>query len=507
MDYCQTTYGQSLRIFLLMLLCVGISAGLVWGPALAVAVGMMLLILLSTQMAGLQSRITSAEILTLFLVTGTIGLGRAFSYQGIRIEETNLYVTEAVLAAAWILVIVRQAAAKERLVRRSGLNGLFLVYYALGAICLLRGVSQFGMEALRHSVIVYYSLFYFLILNLITDEHKLKRFLKFSLIGAALAVAVIFYNFLVGTGLQTSTEVKRYGANIGALSLVLCMLFWLSLTVFKIRGRAKVLLSILLPFQLFAAVFLIQHRSLLVALIGGLLFILALVSKARTLKYLILAICVFLLVVGLNQVSGILSGNLLVKDTLARALSTLTPEKDPNSTHRMVMWSQILHRTAKQPVLGEGFGPPFSVFSGRRFYDYAERRLHPHNSFLWILNRMGIVGFGVFCFLILKFYGSGIRAYRRMNAGKYKAYLLAFLSSHFCISIFAFFNVVLEGPSMGIFFWIVMGLTMALINIEKERWERLNLELKVRAQNDANADSGSLAPSLPRGGGDDKMAG
>jgi O-antigen ligase len=195
-----------------------------------------------------------------------------------------------------------------------------------------------------------------------------------------------------------------------------------------------------------------------------------------------------------------------VKDTLARALSTLTPEKDPNSAHRMVMWSQILYRTAKQPVLGEGFGPPFSVFSGWKFYDYTERRLHPHNSFLWILNRMGIIGFGVFCFLILKFYSSGIRAYRRMNAGKYKAYLLAFLSSHFSIAIFAFFNVVLEGPSMGIFFWIVMGLTTALINMDKGRWEKLNLELKVQTQKNADADSGSLAPSLPRGGGDDKMA-
>jgi O-antigen ligase len=507
MDYCQAAYGQSIKVLLLTLLCLGISAALVWGPALTVAVGTLVLILLSTQIVGVHSKIDSAGILLLFLVIGTISFGRTFSYLAIRVEETTLYVTEAVLVAAWLLVVTRKMAAKERLIRTSGLNGLFLIYYALGAICLLRGVSEFGMEALRHSVIVYYSLFYFLILELITDEHQLERFLKFSLIGAAIAVAVIFYNFLVGTGLQTTTEVKRYGANIGALSLVLCMLFWLSLTVFGIRGRGRVLLSILLPFQLFAAVFLIQHRSLLVALIGGLLFILALVSKARTLKYLVLAIAVLLLIVGINQVSGVLSGNLLVKDTLARALSTLTPEKDPNSAHRMVMWNQILVRTAKQPLLGEGFGPPFSVFSGWKFYDYTERRLHPHNSFLWILNRMGIIGFGIFCFLILKFYSSGIRAYRRMNAGKHKAYLLAFLSSHFCISIFAFFNVVLEGPSMGISFWIVMGLTTALINIEKERWEKLNLELKVQTQKDADTDSGSLAPSLPRGGGDDKVAG
>jgi O-antigen ligase len=126
--------------------------------------------------------------------------------------------------------------------------------------------------------------------------------------------------------------------------------------------------------------------------------------------------------------------------------------------------------------LGEGFGPPFSAFFGGRFYDYSERRLHPHNSFLWILNRMGVIGFGVFCLLVLKFYRSAIRVYRPMKPGKSKAYLLALLSSHLCISIFAFFNVVLEGPSMGIFFWIIMGMAMALINIEKSQSEKLKNE-------------------------------
>ncbi|UCB53415.1 MAG: O-antigen ligase family protein [Candidatus Zixiibacteriota bacterium] len=476
MNCNRIAYEASVRTLLLGLCCVSLSAALVWGPALTVAAGVVLLILLSRQLACFPSKTSSAEMLTLFLVTGTIGFGRGFSYLGIRFEETSLYVTEAVLTAAWILVVLRKVAAKERIVKRSGLNGLFLIYYALGALCLLRGISEFGMEALRHSVVVYYSLFYFLILELVTDMNKLERILKLSLVASTVALLAIFYNYASGFGFETSTEVKRYGANIGALSLVVCVLFWLSLTVFGIRSRARSLLSVLLPFQIFAAILLIQHRSLLVALIGGLILIFALISKVRTLKYMVLMICIFLLIVCVDQFSGVLSGSVMVKDTLTRALSTLTPEQDPNSAHRLVMWSQILGRTARQPVLGEGFGPPFSVFSGGKFYDYAERRLHPHNSFLWILNRMGVIGFGIFCCLILKFYASGIKAYRRMEAGKSKAYLLALLSSHFCISIFAFFNVVLEGPSMGIFFWIIMGMSMALIKIEKERSEELKYE-------------------------------
>jgi len=503
MDCYQTTYGESIRIFLLMLLCVAISAALVWGPALTVAAGMVFLIFLSTQVAGLRSKTDSAEMLTLFLVTGTMSFGRAFSYLGIRVEETNLYFTEAVLAAAWILVVLRKVAAKERPVKKSGLNGLLLIYYALGVLCLVRGISEFGMEALRHSVIVYYSLFYFLILELISDMNKLERILKLSLVASTVALLAIMYNYASGLGFETSTQVKRYGANIGALSLVFCCFFWLSLSIFKVRSKAKNVLLVLLPFQLFAAIFLIQHRSLLLALTGGLIFIFALVSKTRTFRYLGLVIFALLLIICVNQLSGLLSGNVMVKETLARALSTLTPEQDPNSAHRIAMWGQILHRTAGQPLLGEGFGPPFSAFFGRKFYDYSERRLHPHNSFLWILNRMGIIGFGVFGLLMLRFYSSGIRAFKHMNAGKSKAYLLALLSSHLCISIFAFFNVVLEGPSMGIFFWIIMGMTMALINVEKGQLGRVKHETSRREKEGPDPDPGSHPSSIPRGSGDD----
>ena len=506
MDYYQTTYGESIRILLLILSCVAISAAMVCGPALAVVVGVGFLCLLSRQLAGADSKVSSAEMLVLFLAAGTIGLGRQFSHLAIRIEETNLYITEIVLGVSWILVGLRKVTAKEKLFGKSGLNGLLLIYCALGLICLVRGIADFGMEALRHSVIVYYSLFYFLILELLTDEHRLERFLKVCLIGSVVALLVILYDFASGIGFETSTEVRRYGGNIGALSLVFCLLFWLSFTIFKIRSRARGLLSVLLPFQVFAAVFLIQHRSLLLALIGGLLFIFALISKARVFKYLVLMVCAFLLIICVDQFSGVLSGNVMVRDTLTRALSTLTPEQDPNSAHRITMWGQILDRTARQPMLGEGFGPAFSAFFGGRFYDYSERRLHPHNSFLWILNRMGIIGFGVFSFLILKFYSSGIKAYRRMNAGKSKAYLLALLSSHFCISIFAFFNVVLEGPSMGIFFWIIMGLTMALIKMGKEQSERVKHEISSPDKEGANLDPGSHPSSIPRSGGDDKAA-
>ncbi|MCK4428559.1 MAG: O-antigen ligase family protein [candidate division Zixibacteria bacterium] len=414
----------------------------------------------------------------LFLIVGTMSFGRQFSHLGIRIEEITVYVTELVLIATWVLIFLRKVVTKEMLFKKSPLNLLFLFYYAIGLLCLLRGLPDFGMEALRHSVIVYYSLFYFLILELVTDTHQLERFLKYSLIASVVALLVIFYNFASGVGLTTSTGVVRYGANTQALSLAFCFFFWLSLSIFKIKCKAKSFLKILIPFQIFAALFLIQHRSLPLAMIGGLVFIFALINKTRTFKYIVLALCGFLLILSIDYLTGILSTNILLKDTLTRASTILTPEEDPNSLHRLAMWGEVLNRTARKPLVGEGFGAPFSIFFGSKSYDYSERRLHPHNSFLWILNRMGIVGFGILFFLILKFYSSAIKAYKSMSPGKSKAYLLALMSCHVCICIFAFFNVVLEGPFMGIFFWIIMGLTMALININKNELGENKYELK-----------------------------
>jgi len=478
MNYYQPAYRQSIKILLLILLCASISAGMVWGPVVALVIGLGFLALLLKQLAGLDSKIKSPEFLMLFLIMGTISFGRQFSYLGIRIGETNVYVTEIVLAASWALVFLRKFVTKETLFKKSPLNLLFLFYYAIGLLCLFRGLPDFGMEALRHSVIVYYSLFYFLILELVTDIHQLERFLKYSLIASAVALLVIFYNFASGIGFQTSTEVKRYGANIGALSLTFCFLFWLSLNIFKVRSKAKSFLTILLPFQLFAAFFLIQHRSLPLAMFGGLVFLFALISKTRAFKYVIFALGGFLLILSVDYSSGILSANVLVKDTLRRASTILTPEEDPNSLHRLAMWEEALNRTAREPLVGEGFGPPFSLLASNKFYDYSEKRLHPHNSFLWILNRMGMIGFTIFFLLILKFYRSAIKAYKKMSPGKSKAYLLALMSCHVSISIFAFFNVVLEGPFMGIFFWIIMGLAMALINIKKNELDENEDELE-----------------------------
>jgi O-antigen ligase len=454
------------------------SAGIIWGPVVALVIGLGLLALLARQLAGMDSTIKSPEILLLFLTIGTISFGREFSYLGIRIQETTVYVTEIVLAAIWGLIFLRKVTAKERLFKESPLNLLFLSYYLMGLLCLLRGLPDFGMEAFRHSVVVYYSLFYFLTLELVTHRRQLERFFKCSLIASTIALLVIFSNFASGAGVKTSTGVVRYGASIQALSLAFCFLFWLSLSLFRVKSRAKSFLNILVPFQILAAIFLIQHRSLPLAMAGGLVFIFSLVSKTRAFKYSVFALCGLLLIFSVNHFSGIISTNILVQDTLQRISTIMTPKEDPNSAHRIAMWAEILDRTAKKPLLGEGFGPPFSILFGSKFYDYSERRLHPHNSFLWILDRMGIVGLGIFLFLILKFYRSAMRAYQGMTAGKSKAYLLALMSCHVCLSIFAFFNVVLEGPFMGIFFWITMGLVMALINIHNNQLGQNEHELK-----------------------------
>jgi O-antigen ligase len=468
MDYSQAVYREIIEPLALLLLCVSIAAVLVWGsPAVLIlclfVVGFLLRGLMVT-----DSGTSSAELLMLFLIAGTIGLGRQFSYLGIKIRgmDATLYITEMVLAAACLLVWVRKIITKDRLLTRSPLNFLFLLYYAVGLVCLWRGLPVFGMEAMRHSVVVYYSLFYFLMLELVGDMHHLERFLKYSLLASTLALGVIFYNSIFDIGVMTPQGIKGYGGNIGSLSLTFCFFFWLSLNAFGVRCKARIFLLILIPFQILAVV-LGQHRSLLVAIAGGLVFFLVLIGKTRVLKYTSLALCGFLLIFSIVYFSGISSNNSLVRDTLSRASTILTPEEDPNSAHRIAMWDKILDRTSKRPFLGEGFGPPFSVFFGSKFYDYSERRLHPHNSFLWILNRMGIIGFGIFAFLMVRFYNSALKAYRRMRPGKSKAYLLALMSCHICISIFAAFNVVLEGPSMGIFFWVIMGLAMALTKISE----------------------------------------
>ena len=73
-----------------------------------------------------------------------------------------------------------------------------------------------------------------------------------------------------------------------------------------------------------------------------------------------------------------------------------------------------------------------------------------------------------FIYITIIFYYHGIQFIMNTNNPQYKAYMIGILSSHLSVFLNSQFSVVLQGPYMGIFYWILMGMGMVLINLNKE---------------------------------------
>lgn len=169
-----------------------------------------------------------------------------------------------------------------------------------------------------------------------------------------------------------------------------------------------------------------------------------------------------------------------------KGLGTEPRGESGNMYWRLGIWRFALRKGLRNPVLGVGFGEPTAYRLGPYLYD-ARRGVAadpnditaPHNSFVNILFRTGLLGALPLAFLMALGFGRAFKLIRSSAAPQEARVFMSALASLFVfITVIAFFNVALEGPYMAIFFWTILALLIALPKLEREGPEewRLNSE-------------------------------
>jgi len=139
---------------------------------------------------------------------------------------------------------------------------------------------------------------------------------------------------------------------------------------------------------------------------------------------------------------------------------------------RIMWWQKIINYTffGEYFWTGKGFGINLADDDG--FQVLADSALRsPHNGHLTFLARAGVPGFILWISLQLSFATSLWQSYRRLNKRGYSQdaaifiwiiiYWLAFI-------INGAFDVFLEGPQGGIWFWSLMGFGLSLVYVERQ---------------------------------------
>jgi O-antigen ligase len=139
-----------------------------------------------------------------------------------------------------------------------------------------------------------------------------------------------------------------------------------------------------------------------------------------------------------------------------------------NSGWRLAFWKHDLRAVAQRPLTGVGFGPPADFcYVGNTYCDDtrtsrdANTVSGPHNSFVNILFRMGLLGGAS----LLALLGLGVRSVLRSiraadregrNADGAQARVVLTFFVYACVA--ASFSVALENPYIGLPFWTSVGL-------------------------------------------------
>lgn len=405
------------------------------------------------------------EIWLLILVIGAFSFGRRFAYISLPLGGFSIYITELLLFVSLGSLVADSMLRNKHLILKGAsekFEGILAIYFLVGVVAFFQGTYNGYDNVLRYSVIVLYSLFYFVTVRVVASRAQFWTLLKAALIGSIFALAYVLSNFLRGeyAGI-TSTGALRY-AQV-AYSFYLAAPAITIICLFPFLKRYKVGMLTLAIFQI-VGLALVQHRSAWLALGGALLFIFVFsrgrsaMRQRKTVLFIIGLIIVFV------SAGYLLPENRLFSPVLTRISSIADYSTDPNASARLMSWEMLVARLASRPLFGFGLGA-LGVERGTAPIPGLPLA-NPHNSLVSIFYQMGLFGGVIFLWLVVDFYRRNLARLKEMlNNDEDKAILLALMGSHVFLFILSLFNVVIEGPYMGVFFWIIMGLTDAFARI------------------------------------------
>lgn len=344
-------------------------------------------------------------------------------------------------------------------------------------------VSDYGIDALRDSVIIVYGGFAFIVVGLlIDDERRLETIVRYyrTFIGFyVLAIPFLFaisrslvdhIPYVPGTDVRLlligpgEAPVHLAGAAVFAMAgfygpsrlWIMALLVTVVMTSVTTRGG---MLAFFIPVAI-ATILLGKTRQMLASLAVGL----ALLSAAYT------AETTFADSRDVDQHS--------MREISARQIvaniQSIAGHGDPNlegsRAWRIEWWNRIIDDTVFGPDFwtGRGFGLNLALADGYGSDRDAAPLRSPHNAHMTILARAGVPGLALWLTFLVAWLTMIYRAMRtaqRRHEPEW-AGLCVFIGCYaLAAMVNATFDVALEGPMQGIWFWCLIGLGIGAVMI------------------------------------------
>lgn len=413
--------------------------------------------------------------------------GRGFAYLG----KPPLFVGEAVLMLGVFIMSITRGSMRVFALPQMSLILLFMLW---GLCRMVPYLTEWGMFALRDSVVWGYAVFAIITAALLLAEpHRLPRLL-WQYRGFALAFLILVPLLIVIKGLFRGALPDVPGTSIAIFA--------------PRRGNIMVHMAVICAFviagfahrrTLAIAVFSIPFMLLLGSNRAGILSFCVAVGMATVLTRInkksvnlwgsILVVIAIVGVVGANATipgsDQAINTDQLVEKVLGIVGLSNSSRNINSADWRLNWWGDILNYTVNGTHFwtGKGFGVNLATDDGYQVDAEGDLR-SPHSIHFNILARMGVPGALLWLALQASWAVPLFRRYlecRRVQDPRWSGVFLVLLTYWVATMVNSSFDVDLEGPMGGIWFWAVFGIGMATLVIHRThpllmyqdaQWER-----------------------------------
>ncbi|PYE55733.1 O-antigen ligase family protein [Deinococcus yavapaiensis] len=412
-------------------------------------------------------------------LVGYAFLGRGFAYVGV----PPLFIGEISLGLG-LLALWR--VGRVHLVRTRPLLFALGVFLLIGLLNTVPYVGQYGINALRDAAAWLYGLFAIVVATLVLQlgrfEGALRAFTRLLPWFLALGPLGLVLFRLAGNAIPSwpmsgtpilapkGGDIAVHLAGIGAFLLL--GLHRAYATKLGTAGREWLWWAL----WLIGCLSTFTGRAALVTVAVGVLVVMLVRPGRAWLKPLYLSLVLLTCGVAFDMKVNLgvdrevsVQGLLLNVESLRS--NTGTDTRDGSRTWRLEWWNDIVNYTVFGPYFwtGKGYGINLADADGFQVTQDSSLR-NPHSGHLMFLARSGVPGFVAWVGLQIAFAVSLVlAALRARRAGQLRwasinvfllAYWAAFLTN-------AAFDVYLEGPQGGIWFWSVFGFGLAALELQR----------------------------------------
>lgn len=336
-------------------------------------------------------------------------------------KVTVLRIMTLFLLAAWLIKVLREGKIGWQ---KTPLNLPIIIFLFICGLSTLFSVSPrlsfWGMHGFYFEgflSFLCYGIIYFIAVNYVADKRKiLKALLIASVIVSVYAlVQATGITFFVWRGTQPYPRVWSTLGNPNFLGPYLIMVIPIYL-IFLIKAetmKKKFLYSLFTLLSVLALIFTYSRAAWLGMVVGLIVFALMMNKKQlKTNLFFLIGIIVFSIILTSIYPRLYLRSQertATMKPIVERAVSTVD-FKEPGITARLSAWGTTIEMTLKRPILGFGLdtlGISFRQFMSEKYEELAGRFRtagYAHNEFLQYGATIGLVGLGVYLFLLFTFF-------------------------------------------------------------------------------------------------------